>query len=458
MYESIRARVINRLPQEEVRAKKRHASWYLRLGETLGPAAEKGAAVLDLLAAERDNLVGAWEFWLAQGGDGVKQALRVLLALDALFLVRGPYGAHLSMLDAVLEKLKEPAERAPGLEARARVLLSRGRLKEAEADLDEVLSHPLEPDAEGRALAYLGSLRKQEGSLPEAQALYERALTLLKQTKDLRMQGRVFANLGALAQEQGRPDDAEDLSAAALKLHRLAQDRRFEGVTLSNLAVLQQARGEWAAAEESCTRAIAVHRELGNRRSEGIALTNLADLERDRGGNARAMALYRRAVLVHREVGNRRFEAICLLNQALLMMEQSTLEPAAESLDEALGLFHVVGDKRHAGLTLGARGALRARRRDVAGGESDFRAAKELLGEKDLAFSSAVDVYRAQVELAEAEVLEAGKRAAEAAKKRQAAAARIEAAVTRGPKGSLAERFEHARMALRVLRVWMEQG
>ena len=456
MYESIRARVINRLPQEEVRARKRHASWYLRLGETLGPAAEKGAAVLDLLTAERDNLVGAWEWWLAQGGDGVKQALRVLLALDALFLVRGPYGAHLSMLDAVLEKLKHPADRAPGLEARARVLLTRGRLKEAGADLDEVLSQPLPPDAEGRALAYSGSLRKQEGALPEAQALYERALTLLKETKDVRMQGRVFANLGALAQEQGRLDDAEDLSAAALKLHRLAQDRRFEGVTLSNLAVLQQARGEWAAAEESCTKAIAVHRELGNRRSEGIAVTNLADLERDRSGNARAMALYRRAVAVHREVGNRRFEAICLLNQALLLLEQATLEPAAEALDEALGLFHVVGDKRHAGLTLGARGALRARRGDLAGGQSDFRAAKELLGEKDLAFSAAVEVYRAQVDLAEAEVLEAGQRGAEATKKRQAAAARIEAAVAPGPKGSLAERFEHARMALRVLRVWTE--
>jgi hypothetical protein len=61
-------------------------------------------------------------------------------------------------------------------------------------------------------------------------------------------------------------------------------------------------------------------------------------------------------------------------------------------------------------------------------------------------------VYSAQVELAAAEKL-AGD---EATKKRQAAAARIEAVVTRGPQGSLAERFEHARMALRVLKVWTE--
>ena len=456
MYESIRARVVGRLPQEEDRARKRHANWYLRFGETLGPAAEKGAAVLDLLTAERDNLMAAWEWWLGQGCDGAKQALRVVLALDALFLVRGPYGAHLSMLDSVLQKLKDPVDRAPGLEARARVLLSRGRLKEAGADLESVLSRKLEPAVEGRALAYLASVRKQEGALPEAQELYERALTLLKQTKDFRMQGRVFANLGAVAQEQGRLDDAEDLSAAALKLHRLAQDRRFEGVTLSNLAVLQQARGEWAAAEASCTNAIAVHRELGNRRSEGIAVTNFADLERDRGINARAMALYRRAVVMHREVGNRRFEGICLLNQSLLQLEQGTLDPAAESLDEALALFHAVGDKRHAGLTLGVRGALRARRGELGPAEGDFRGAKDLLGEKDLAFSSAVEVYRAQGELAEAEAQQAARRSAEAMKYRQAAAARIEAAVAKGPQGSLAERFEHVRMALRVLKRGMQ--
>ncbi|MFZ5439447.1 MAG: protein kinase domain-containing protein [Myxococcota bacterium] len=452
MYESIRAKVVGRLPMEEDRARTRHAAWSLKLGETLGPAAERGTGVLDLLAAERGNLVSAWEWWLEQKPDGPKQALRVLLALDALFVVRGPYGEHLTMLDAVLAQLKTPDERAPALEARARVLLSRGRLQEAHADLDAVLANPLAPPAEGRALAYLGSVRKQEGSLPEARALFERALTLLSQGRDKRMQGRVYANLAALAQEQGRLDEAKDLSAAALQLHRQAQDRRFEGVTLTNLAVLQQTMGDWAAAEESCEKAIAVHRELGNRRSEAIAVTNLADIERDRGAQARAAALYRRAVTMHREVGNRRFEGICVLNHALLLLEQRQLDEAAELLDEALSLFHVVGDKRHAGLTHGARGALRAHRGVLGGAEQDFQSARGLLAEKDLAFAAAVEVYRARLDLAHAEATEQAQRRAETQQHRAAAAGRVDAAVASGPTGSQAERFEHVRMALRVLR------
>jgi serine/threonine-protein kinase len=454
MYESLRQRVVGRLPAEEEKARRRHAEWFLRFGETLGEEAEKGGTVLDVLATERENLVAAWRWWLAQGKDGARKALRVLLALDAFFVVRGPYGAQRTMLDTTLAQLDSPEDRAPGLEARARVLLSRGRLAEAAADLEAVLSSVSDAGAQARALAYLGSVRKQEGGLVEAQVLFERALRDLRKVRDERMQGRVLANLGAIAQEKGRLDDAQDLYAAAIDMHKKSGDRRFEGVTLSNLATLQQIRGAWDEAEASLNRAITVHRELGNRRSEGIALTNLGDLERDRGASARAIAVYRRAVLINQEVGNRRFEAVCLLNHALLLLEQREATSAAELLDEALSLFLAVGDKRHAGLAYGARGALKAWK-GTAGAAEDFDAATATLGAGgDVAFVASVDVYRAQLDLQKAAELEARGLDALAAKSRAAATARIDAAVAHEPGGSRAERFEHVRMALRVLKAF----
>lgn len=453
MYESLRSRVVGRLPEEEQKARRRHAEWFLRFGETLGEEAEKGGAVLDVLATERENLVAAWRWWLSQGKDGARQALRVLLALDAFFVVRGPYGAQRTMLDTTLGQLDSPEDRVPGLEARARVLLSRGRPAEAAADLEAVLSTATDPAARARALAYLGSVRKQEGSLVEAEVLFERALRDLRKVRDERMQGRVQANLGAIAQEKGRLDDAQDLYAAALELHKKSGDRRFEGVTLSNLATLQQIRGAWNEAEASLTRAIAVHRELGNRRSEGIALTNLGDLERDRGAGARAIAVYRRAVPINQEVGNRRFEGICLLNHALLLLEERDVA-AGELLDEALSLFLAVGDKRHAGLAYGARGAMRAWARQ-SGAAEDLDAAATTLGAGgDVAFAAAVDVYGAQLDLSKAAELDGKGLEALAAKARAQATARIESAVKSEPGGSRAERFEHVRMALRVLKAW----
>lgn len=454
MYESLRQRVVGRLPAEEDRARHRHAEWFLRFGETLGEEAEKGGQVLDVLATERENLVTAWRWWLSQGKDGARQALRVLLALDAFFVVRGPYGAQRTMLDTTLQQLDSPEERAPGLEARARVLLSRGRLSEAAADLDAVLATVSDAGAQARALAYLGSVRKQQGGLVEAQVLFERALRDLRKVRDERMQGRVLAQLGAIAQDKGRLDDAADLYGAALELHTKSGDRRFEGVTLSNLATLQQIRGAWPEAEDSFTRAIAVHRDLGNRRSEGIALTNLGDLERDRAATARAIAVYKRALVINQEVGNRRFEAVCLLNHALLLLEQRDAAGAGELLDEALSLFLAVGDKRHAGLAYGARGALKAwlGRPNAA---EDFDAAAATLGPGgDVAFAASVDAYRAQLDLQKAAELEEKGLAALATKERAAATARIDAAVAREPGGSRAERFEHVRMALRVLKAF----
>jgi hypothetical protein len=41
-------------------------------------------------------------------------ALRVLLALDAFFVVRGPYGAQRTMLDTTQKQLDSPEDRAPG--------------------------------------------------------------------------------------------------------------------------------------------------------------------------------------------------------------------------------------------------------------------------------------------------------------------------------------------------------
>ncbi|MCC6334458.1 MAG: protein kinase [Myxococcales bacterium] len=454
MYESLRARVMGRLPEEEEKARRRHAEWFLRFGETLGEEAEKGGGVLDVLATERENLVAAWRWWLSQGKEGARNALRVLLALDAFFVVRGPYGGQRTMLDTTLGQLDSPEDRAPGLEARARVLLARGRPAEAAADLDAVLATVSDPATQARALAYLGSVRKQVGSLVEAQVLFERALRDLRKVRDERMQGRVLANLGAIAMEKGRMDDAQDLYSAALELHKKSGDRRFEGVTFSNLATMQQMRGAWKEAEDSLSRALAIHRELGNRRSEGMALTNLGDLERDRGAGARAIALYRRAVLVNQEVGNRRFEGICLLNHALLLLEQRDVEAGGELLEEALSLFLAVGDKRHAGLAYGARGALRAWAKRPGAAE-DIDAAHATLGAGgDVAFRASVDVYAAQLDLSKALALDQQGNEALATKARAAATARIDTAVAAEPGGSRAERFEHVRMGLRVLKAW----
>src|SRR5438132_11693657 len=93
-------------------------------------------------------------------------AMRAVLALDPLLSLRGPFGVHLVMLDAAVGAL-QPAEQWPqlarGLEARGRARLARGKLTEAAGDLLSILGDPPERGIEGRAEAYLASVRRQQG-------------------------------------------------------------------------------------------------------------------------------------------------------------------------------------------------------------------------------------------------------------------------------------------------------
>jgi predicted ATPase len=447
MYDSLRERIRARLPQFVEAARGRHAEWYVAFGERLHEQAERGGrTLLDLLATERDNMLAAWRYLLKQPGAGPSQAASLLRSLDPLYMIRGPYGAHVAMLGQTLDALPAGAPaRAELLETRGRVLVANGQPRDAATDLNEAVKLAATPAAEGRALAYLGSARKQEGLLVESRGLFERAMLLLRRAGDDRMLGRVYASLASVALEEGRTDDARDLYREALQLHERSGDRRFEGVTLSNLGVLQQSVGDWDGALTALEKATAVHQELGNRRSEGICVTNLADLERDRGHNARAIALYRKALVINREAGNRRFGGICMLNAGLLYLEALEFEPAVKLLADALKQFEAVRDKRHRGLTLAVRGAVRARQRELVAAVADFDAARGVLNETGSApIADAVAAWEVQLLLTRA--AEAG--GDDAARLTQQALGRIAAAV------EVAGSSEHVRMALRVLKAW----
>lgn len=451
MYDSLRERVMTRLPRSAEEARARHALFYEGFATRLRDQAERGGrAMLDLLASDRENLLSAWQFLVAAPGDGPERAANIVRSLDPLYIIRGPYGAHLHMLGQNLEALSEDSQAAAWLlETRGRVLIATGHPSDAVADLTKAVQAARRPGDEGRALAYLGSARKQEGLLVEARALHERAIALLRRANDERMLGRACASLGVIALEEGRVDDARDLYQEALGLHVRSGDRRFEGVTWSNLGVLQQSIGDWEGALASIDKAILVHQELGNRRSEGICVTNLADLERDRGNTSRAIALYRKALGINRDAGNRRFGGICLLNAGLLYLELLEFEPAARLLADALTQFELVRDKRHRGLTLAAMGALKAREGRLPEAQLDFEVGRATLTDTGSApFAEALTAWEVQLLLSRATKAELEGDAEESLHLREAAVARVEMAA------KAAHHSEHVRMALRVLKAW----
>ncbi len=468
LYESIREYAREKLEKrpEHGQVLKRHTKYFLELGSKLAAGAESSKAQLDNLDLERDNLSAVFQRAMEQSDP--QAALTAVLALDPLLTMRGPFGVHLHMLDAVVNMLGElPQLRTAALETRSRARLARGRALDAQSDLLEarrLAEASGDRNTQGRVAMLLATVERQQGQRREARQSLNRGLEILRGIGDLRMEGRTVSNLGVLQHELGEEEVALETYNRALEIHRAAGDRRYEGITLANLGVLQQALGLLKAARANYTAALGIHRELGSRRSEGISHINLGDLAAELEQPGQALAHYESALEILRDVGARRFEGIALSSLGSLHLQYGEYDDAMRKLPEAIDVLREVGDVRYTGLTLGIRAAATALLNELEAAEEDMAEATKLLSEVgDLSFLDALDLYRAHLELGHALRTGSEHQAAvldERILKRIAHVEKPGAADEAHPSGtpSPADRSEHIRAALRSLRGALEDN
>lgn len=470
LYDTIREFAREKLAgtAEERPALERHGRFFIGLGGRFSAGAEGNASLLDALELERDNLSAVFQRALGSGRKA-PLALSAALALDPLHTVRGPFLQHLAMLDHALELLPEndSVRRALGLEARARLLTTCGRLRAAAKDAEEMLALARQDGAielEGRAQSHLGVIERLRGDPSRARVLLDAALSIHREVGDRRMEGRTLSHRGQVLEQTDEPRAALAAYTKALEMHREVSDRRYEGLTLLNLGGLLQAQGEHARARAHIEDALVIERDLGNRHAEGIARHNLGDLCRDLGAHAAALMHYQAALVIAREVGSRRGEGLVLAALGSLAQEQGALEDCIARWREALRVLDEVEDRRAQGLARAALAAAEASLGQVAQAERLFEEASFLL--KDLGdsnFLDALEVYRAHLELAQAQRVKSPEEAA-------TLEASLEARITRAqrpvpadvthPEGQTApdSRSEPVRAALRALRAAMRRA
>ena len=462
LYESIREYAREKLesrPEHEATVA-RHKDYFLALGTKLATGGESSKAQLDNLDLERENLNAVFQRALEK--DDKAAALGAVLALDPLLTLRGPFGVHLLMLDAVVERLGDlPALRTAALETRSRARLARGRVLDAQSDLEEAdaLARAAgDLGTQGRVAMLMATVERQQGQRREARLNLNRGLEILRAVGDLRMEGRTVSNLAVLQHELGEEAAALETYNRALEIHRAAGDRRYEGITLANLGVQQQALGLLKAARANYQAALGIHRELGSRRSEGISHINLGDLAAELEQPGQALAHYESALEILRDVGARRFEGITLLMLASLHLQYGEYDDAMRRLPDCIDVLREVADIRYTGLALGVRAAAQALLGDLEAAEEDMAEATRLLTEVgDLSFLDALDLYRAHLELGHALRTGSEHQAGvldERIRKRISHVERPGPADEGHPSGtpSPADRSEHVRAALRALR------
>lgn len=432
LYESIRCFARERREAldrtEELLA--RHRDYYLDLGERVAREAEgpRGVSALDLLAMERENLMAVHRRALGSPGPseagaerGSTAALRAILCLDPLLSVRGPFAAHVQLLDRSLEA-------AEGGDA--------------------------PPDLVARALHARGEAYRARGLLSEATADLERALELARRAGDRWTEGRLLWNLGVVADSEGDLDRALETLNLALEVQREVDDRVWEGRTVGTQGIMAFWRGQNDKAREHIERALMILHEAGDRRFEGYFMGTLGAIHQESGALNEARLHYERALRLLREVGGRRHEGMFLGYLGGLEWEQGRFGEARRRLNQALEIAREVGDRRHMGLFLAMLSGLEAADDELAKAASGFDEAEAILRSVgDRAYQGVINLHRGHLELA------LGRRALvigpgdEAAALRHAAEQRIlSAEQVRADSRPLTRRSDDIRFALRMLK------
>ena len=115
----------------------------------------------------------------------------------------------------------------------------------------------------GESLRRAGFAAFGAGLTAAAEALYERAIELQRESRHRRLEGAAVANLAQLLQETGRWKQAAPMLEEALRISREADDRETEVYALKHQARLLLLTGHPREAEETCERALATARAAG---------------------------------------------------------------------------------------------------------------------------------------------------------------------------------------------------
>jgi CHAT domain-containing protein/Tfp pilus assembly protein PilF len=198
--------------------------------------------------------------------------------------------------------LGDPAAIAPGLLSIGAGFYRLGQLDSAKiyaTKAEELANRIGDRRTSGNAIGVLASIRKDEGDLTTAVALYRRAVTIRARSGDTRGIAADENNLGSIAEQRGDVREATVSYERALELNRREQRPALVALNLSNLAGIATRLGEYDRAEGLYREALSLHRQANDRAETAFVLHGLGKLYLNRGDYAQATTALEEALRIH---------------------------------------------------------------------------------------------------------------------------------------------------------------
>ncbi len=350
----------------------RHARWALARAEE-----DRSSPRLDRDAA---NLRVALDTLLERSP---ADALRMCVALWPFWLRRIDLHEAQRRFGEALAGAPEPTTlRARALLAAAAIDYRSGALARGLPYAQE--SHALacelgDPQAQWRALQFLGEFGIAGDAVDVAMSWLERALELARREGFAAEEAVCVYSLGVAHWSRGELARAEELVARSLTSFRALAGSPELITSPVNIAEIRSAQpGDRPGMRVVFADTLQPFLELSCDTAVSYVLANQAGIARDRGDLVRAHELLRESASRFQASGDEQGRAAVLVRRAYLELAEDDLPAARAALEEALELRRRQRDRRGIGLALAGLGLIDTMAGDYDGAERHLREARDI--------------------------------------------------------------------------------
>jgi len=174
--------------------------------------------------------------------------------------------------------------------------------------------------------------------------LYERALVIMRELRQQRVEGVILNNLGNCYYYILKYQRAIDCYEQALAIFRELGDRAGEADTLNSLGTCYQSLADYQRAIDYYEQALAFLREIEDRAGEVASLGNLGICYSHLSDYQRAIGYYKQALAIFRDIADSVGKANSLMGLGICYESLSDHQRAMHYHEQALAIFREIGN------------------------------------------------------------------------------------------------------------------
>ncbi len=214
--------------------------------------------------------------------------------------------------------------------------------------------------SEGTLSLILAEIYKRQNEYVKAKELCERAITIMRETRDKEGESIACVQLGTVYQSLGDYVKAKEYFEKALVITMEIGDRAAEAKCYVHLGSVLKSLSEYVKAKKYLEKALVINMERGDRAGEATFYGNLAiaTVLKSLGDNVKAKEYLEKALAIVMEIGDRAGEAACYGNLGTVFQSLGDYVKAKKYLEKALAIVMEIGDRAQEAIFYGNLGSV----------------------------------------------------------------------------------------------------